>query len=194
MSMEHRAFVFDEEKFSKELRNLLLDAGLAEDVDKIKSFIAQHSDDIKSPYDGIKVNSDYEKGMYNKDVQEYADYAMTAYYEPDDDMGLSYAWEVVLKVLKKLKYKSAKYALLGKSVSKKGFCVDPGCSGLGIVAADDAQKIYEELAELEDSFNEDAENFEDEEFEADDIISAFGDLLVLYETATDEGCGLLLTF
>ena len=57
------------------------------------------------------------------------------------------------------------------------------------------EKIFEQLSELQDEFNEVAEEFEsDDDIECDDIISAFKDLLSLYESAMDEGCGLLLTF
>lgn len=48
--------------------------------------------------------------MSVKDVQEYADFAMTAYYEPDEDMGLAYAWDAVISILKSIKYKKAEYA------------------------------------------------------------------------------------
>ncbi len=42
MSMEHRAFIFDDDRFDSELRNLLLNAGLSNNIDKIKNFIEQN--------------------------------------------------------------------------------------------------------------------------------------------------------
>lgn len=195
MSMEHRAFVFDNERFDSELRNLLLNAGLSNNIDKIKNFIEQNKEEIKNPYYGGIIDENWEDTMSVKDVQEYADFAMTAYYEPDEDMGLAYAWDAVISILKSIKYKKAEYAVLGKPIKKKEFCVDPGCCGLGIVKASDVEKIFEQLSELQDEFNEMAEEFEsDDDIECDDIISAFEDLLALYESAMDEGCGLLLTF
>ena len=89
MSMEHRAFVFDNERFDSELRNLLLNAGLSNNINKIKNFIEQNKEEIKNPYYGGIIDDNWEDTMSVKDVQEYADFAMTAYYEPDEDMGLA---------------------------------------------------------------------------------------------------------
>ena len=37
-------------------------------------------------------------------------------------MGLAYAWDAVISILKSIKYKKAEYALLGKPIKKKDFC------------------------------------------------------------------------
>ncbi len=52
ISMEHRAFVFDNERFDSELRNLLLNARLSNNINKIKNFIEQNKEEIKNPYYG----------------------------------------------------------------------------------------------------------------------------------------------
>ncbi|WPC39859.1 hypothetical protein [Clostridium sp. JS66] len=78
---------------------------------------------------------------------------MTCFYNPQEDMRLSYSWDGILQVLKKLKTKlPAEYYILGNPLRQDDFLLDPGRMGTGFVKAEDIGIIYADIRELKESF------------------------------------------
>lgn len=196
MSMEHKAYIFDTEDFESNLKELLLDAGLSDNVEAIKAFIEENADSITSPYTFEPIDEDWEEELEANDVQEYADFAMTAYYEPEEDIGLSYTWNAVMEGLKATGFEDAEVCVLGNPVEKDGFSVDPGRCGLGLISAENVQKLYQKLSNIKADFCD--INIEDldieDDIEQEELEDVFDDLLSIYESALDENKGIMFTF
>ncbi|WP_026503736.1 hypothetical protein [Butyrivibrio sp. NC3005] len=195
--IEHRAFLFDTDLFDRECRDLILNSGVKDEPGTVKKFVEDNSKRIKSPYWGDDIDQDWEDEMETKDVQEYADFAMTAYYNPSDDIGLEEQWDIVLEALNRLGFEQAQEAVLGKTVSKDGFTLDPGRCGFGILTAEEVSKIFYKLKELEPKIDKaDIEEMDLmlDDMDESDLSEAFQRLLDIYRSAKIENKGLLLTF
>lgn len=96
--MEHKAFVFDFDGFTRELEGILLEALETDDVSGLKSFINDNLESLKDPYEGEPLDSDYESMMESKDVETFGDFALTKYYDPQEDIGLGYEWDIADKL------------------------------------------------------------------------------------------------
>lgn len=198
MSMEHKAFLFDTDKFNSKLAELLSSCHSKDDIQLIRSFINENIDDIKSPYDGEDLEIDWEDELENKDIQEYADFAITYCYNPDDEDGLSCCWQGILECLKKVKLKfPAEYYILGNSVKLGDELLDPGQQGLGIIAAQDIYEMWTEIAACKEKvINEYDRLAENDIYEStkDEIADSYDDLCRLFYDAHQQGMGLLMTF
>lgn len=196
MSMEHKAFVFDTKTYMEQLNNLLVDRGANDDIATIRQFIKEHLDIMRSPYTGGELDEDWEEEIEKGDIQEYADFALTGYYDPNEDIGLSYEWDMLLEALKKLDFIEAEYCILGKSIQKENFRIEPGYCGLGLVYAEDIPWLYQKLIIVQNRLDE--INIEELksfiEIEQEDLKSVFEDLISIFQSALNDKKGLMLTF
>lgn len=155
MSIEHKAYVFDTKNFNKELRKIILISGNTKNQSLLKNFINSKIGVVKSPYSGDLINIGWEKELENGDIQELADFAITCYYSPGEEMGISYAWDAVLTTLNRLPLKfNSDYYILGNTLETEIFKLDPGGMGLGFINAEDIPKMYNELNNLKEDFIE----------------------------------------
>lgn len=196
MGMEHKAFVFDTKTYMEQLNNLLVDRGANDDIATIRQFIEEHLDIMKSPYTGDELNEDWGEEIEKGDIQEYADFALTGYYNLNEDIGLSYEWDRLLEALKKLDLIEAEYCILGKSIQKENFRIDPGYCGLGLVYAEDIPGLYQKLITFQNRLDE--MNIEELksfiEIEQEDLKSVFEDLIFIFQSALNDKKGLMFTF
>lgn len=81
--------------------------------------------ELTDPYEGERLDADWEQGLENQGVQEYADYALTLFYDPSADIGLDDAW---LEIEGRID-RDARAALLGDAVASSGCAFDPGRMG-----------------------------------------------------------------
>lgn len=194
--MEHKAFIFDTDKFNNELKEIFKNCN--DEIEVIRSFINQHIGEIKSPYEEEYIDSTWEKQLENKDLQEYADFAMAYYYDVEYDYGLGYYWEAILKCIKRLKLKyNPEYYMLGASVSLGSEELDPGRLGLGIVDAKDIDTMAEELITNKKYISKQIQvliEISDGDLDAEDLMEAYSDLCELYVTARVNKSGILMTF
>lgn len=93
MSLEHKAFIFDNDGFSHELKPLLESALDSGNVDQIRNFIILNQPALVDPYEGEPLDDDWENRIEDKDAHQYGDFALTKYYSPIDDKGLGSEWE-----------------------------------------------------------------------------------------------------
>jgi len=92
MSMEHKAFAFDWSSFTHELAPILLDALSSQHDADLAGFVDTFINRLCDPYEGDSLNADWQSQLETGDIQEIADFALTAYYDPSADFGLAHDW------------------------------------------------------------------------------------------------------
>ncbi|MBL0736342.1 hypothetical protein JI750_05565 [Flavobacterium sp. GN10] len=189
--MEHKSFLFNTSAFIKELSEIILTAGDTENETLLISFINENLDNLKSPYSGEKLTKEWHEELETEDIQELADFALTKYYNPDQELGLSFVWESLLELFDDLDLKyNCEYYILGEFLSYKNFTLDPGKMGLGFVNSEHITDIHRELISLKEAFADicETENFDEK------IINVYEELIMIYQEAKESNCGLLMTF
>lgn len=189
--MEHKSFLFNTSAFTKELSEIILTAGETNNEELLISFINQNLDHLKSPYSGEELTSEWLEELETEDIQELADFAMTKYYNPDEELGLSYVWESLLELFDDLDLKyNREYYILGESLNFKNFILDPSKMGLGFVNSEHVNDIHRELVSLKENFAAicETENFDEK------TINVYEELIEIYQEAKESNCGLLMTF
>jgi hypothetical protein len=78
VSKEHKAFVFDYDRFSTELGSALWHALETGDAKKLKRFTRQNRDRLTDPYQGGPLQDGW---VAPDDVHEAGDVALTAFYD-----------------------------------------------------------------------------------------------------------------
>lgn len=193
MSMEHKAFLFDTERFHAEIEPVMEAA--AADTAAARRYIDGNLDSLKSPYTGEPLGEDWEEEFPDLSLQVLFDILLTACYDPDDDRGLGDMWDAVNEVVKSLDaFEEGELPVTGWEVEAGDVVVDPGMQGLGIIDADEVAEILETLKACRDA----AEEAEPEdllcESDPEEWMEAYDSLCDLYEDALNENKGLLLTF
>ena len=122
MSMSHKAFALDWVGFSADLRPIF-ESG---DLNELREFIADFEDELKPPYDGFELDED--------DFQSLADFALTLYYDPEDDIGVAEEF---------LALEPHHALLLGQAIGN----FDPGKQGSYFQSADDVRRNLERAPE-----------------------------------------------
>lgn len=90
--MSHKAFVFDYDAFIKELADILKNALATKKSYELIIFIENNLSHLKHPDEGRTLDFYWNEIIEIGDVDEYADIAITKYYNPDDDIGINYDW------------------------------------------------------------------------------------------------------
>ncbi len=193
MSIEHKAFVFDTDKFHAEIEPVM--QAIIADPDVAHRYISEHLDELQSPYSGCALNEDWESEFDELTLQVYFDILLTACYDVEDDRGLGEMWNAVNEVIKSLDvFEEGELPVTGWQVEIDDVVVDPGMEGLGIIESDEVAEILEVLKENRDA----AADAEPEdllyEADADEWMEAYDDLCCLYDDALQQHKGLLLTF
>jgi hypothetical protein len=180
MSMEHKAFIFDFDTFSKELKPII-EAGLQSgDVDQIREFILSNKSSLCDPYEGESLEDDWEDLIEDKDIHQYGDFAITKYYSPTRDEGLGYDWEDLQDVVSTLA--GINYSpILGVPLGLGNEYFDPG--KMGSYFQDNAlvRESLNAIRRIEGSLSENMQ---------DTIVQ----YRVLLEKAANEGKGIYVTF
>ena len=196
MSMGHRAFLFDTNKYHAEIEKIIEACCSSGEISLIKQYIDRHIEEFSSPYTLEPLEQDWEQELENGDMQEYFDFLLTACYDCEDDIGLAEAWAAVNEVIKLLGFMvGAEKCVLGTAVSYHGTVVDPGRMGLGIVEAAEISELKEKLLETKEKL-EDISLSEDQMYDLtqDEIYDAYNELCNIYKEAEKEGKGILFTF
>ena len=86
MSMEHKAFLFDTDKFYAEIKPVM--EASVENTAVAHEYISNHLDEFQSPYTGEPLQEDWEDEFEELTLQVYFDILLTACYDVEDDRGL----------------------------------------------------------------------------------------------------------
>ena len=100
MSMEHKAFVFDTEKFHAEIEPVMKDS--IKNAEVAHRYICEHLDELQSPYMGDELGEDWEEEFGELTLQTYFDILLTTCYDVEDNRGLGEMWDAVNEVIKSL--------------------------------------------------------------------------------------------
>ena len=128
MSMIHKAYAFDWSAFARdELHDILLDALSSGDTNGLIRYIEANRHRLKDRYEGgpLSDNWNWKNELENFDVQEFADFALTRFYDPMEDYGLEYDYVDLAKHLPEANLT----ALLGTPFGPPGAYFDPGRQG-----------------------------------------------------------------
>ena len=71
MSMEHRAFLFDTERFYAEIEPVM--RGSIKTTEVARKYIYEHLDELQSPYTGDVLGEDWENEFSELNLQVYFD-------------------------------------------------------------------------------------------------------------------------
>lgn len=194
MSMLHKAYVFDTQKFHAEIEPVMKDS--IRNIDVARRYICDHLDELQSPYTGATLEEGWEAEFGELTLQVCFDILLTACYDVDDDCGLGEMWDAVNEVIKGLDvFEEGELPVTGWEVDIDDFVVDPGMEGLGIIDCDEVAEILEVLEENRDAAAS-AEHPDDLLYDAEpeEWMESYDDLCNLYREALHQNKGLLLTF
>lgn len=125
MSFSHKAFAFEWVAFEKELAPTLGQALKANDTAALEAFIERYREELRDPYEGEPLPPGWRSMLEAGDVQELGDFALTRYYLPKRDFGLSDEWTGLYEELTDV----VRIALLGDAFGESGDNFDPGRMG-----------------------------------------------------------------
>lgn len=176
--MEHKAYVFDYERFSRELAGLL-EASLEDGrTDRLRRFVVDHRDQLKDPYGGEPLDADWESLIETRDVHQYGDFALTKYYDPGEDVGLGRDWERVRAVFAR-EQPGDLTLFLGAPLGPKDRLFDPGKLGSYFQTPDRVRAHLDLLRPLRSRIP------------LGDVLPS---LIAMFDRAAAEGKGLYVTF
>lgn len=128
MSMEHKAFLFDYTLFQRELMPIIEASLATEQSDALIDFIKKHRTNLLDPYEGEPLPVDWIDMIEGGDVDQYADFCLTKYYDPKADLGLGEQWISVQESLESC-VSGAGRLTLGVPLSVGDRYFDPGKMG-----------------------------------------------------------------
>jgi hypothetical protein len=96
MSTQHKAFVFDHDGFSRDLASILYRALESGDLEPMVQFIEQNRMRLRDPHALTPLDEHWRDKVDLREVQQLGDVALTAYYDPREEIGLLEGWEEVL--------------------------------------------------------------------------------------------------
>ena len=147
MSFHHRAYIFDLDRFERELRPVMEEALRSNDPAPLRRFIEQRLRELKDPYAGEPLDASWENLLESRDVQEYGDFAMTLYYDPAADIGLGERWSLLEDMLVR-SAPSGTDLTMGDTVGPPNRPFDPGRMGAYFMTNDAAMTRLQTLREL----------------------------------------------
>jgi hypothetical protein len=178
MSMEHKAFVFDYHAFQEQLSIVLREALGAGRVSALPEFIKRNIGALRDPNTGERLGVDWESAVVPKDVHQYADVALTKFYDPSRDRGLGYRWEELQEVL--ARHDLMPSILLGSAFGFARNYFDPGKMGAYFQTPDQAAEHVRRLEALAATAPGDAHEVQD--------------AIVMFQQAVKAQTGLYITF
>jgi hypothetical protein len=174
MSMDHKAYQLDYEPFAAELAPILGRALESGSTDELRAFVEANLAELKDPDEGEPLGPDWHSR--DLDLQELGDLALTKYYDPSHDDGLSSEWDDLDEQLKASGVDATR-VVLGRTLQSNGRIFDPGKQGAYFQSPADVRAA---LSLLDDANGVD-----------DDLLEQWRQTL---QAAAANGKGLYVTF
>ena len=175
--MEHKAFLFDGDRFDVELRPVLEAALSTGDCSPLVDFIRDNLDALTDPYEGEPLEPDWESLLETKDADNYGDFALTKYYDPASDIGLGAGWDLIQDLVADDPAADTS-PILGTTVGPDDSPFDPGKMGSYFQSPSQAAASLRRLRDLARESPSDAA----------------ADAVRMLEQAVEAGKGLYVTF
>jgi hypothetical protein len=175
--LEHKAFVFDYDRFRVELSEILYRSLETRDLSALEAFINQNLKYLRDPYEGVELGAGWMELLENNDADELGDFALTKYYDPKDDIGLGYEWEPPRGFAST--EAAGALAVLGKPFGPTGHLFDPGRLGSYFQTPEETKVNLRIVGSAVDAGN------------TDSVLLRASKML---ESAANNGLGLYVTF
>ena len=204
MSISHKAYLFRSDDFESELLDILYDALSRDDVEPLRAFIQEHRSTLTDLWTAEPLSEDWEARYLNdpnrkRDVQTYANVALTRYFDLTDDRGLDRGFDALGAYLHSVPEwdEDAETLICGYLFGPEGRRLDPGRMGTGILPAADLADLAERLQATDwpEIPEPDSQVYEDCGYPPDsveEVIQARDQLIDLYVEARELGWGILL--
>jgi hypothetical protein len=183
MSMDHKAYPLDYEAFERELAPLLSSAVQSGDIDELRTFVERNFAALKDPAEGGPLGPDWltlvEPPLPNRPdlaVQLWGDLALTKFYDPAKESGLSTDWQDAEERLKAVGLEPAPI-VLGHPLGGPEHYFDPGLQGAYFQSPDEVRRGLQAL--------------DDHAVDHSEPLRTWRDLL---NRTADQGQGLYVTF
>lgn len=147
MSFQHKAYIFDLDRFDAGLRPTLEELLRSNESAPLRQFIEQHLAELKDPYAGEPLEANWQELLETRDVQEYGDFALTLYYDPAADIGLGSGWLAVQELLVR-EAPAGTDLTMGDVVGPANRPFDPGGMGSYFLTNEAAVSRLEAIREL----------------------------------------------
>ena len=191
--MDHKAYVFDYNAFMSELSGMLMDALSTRQTDSLVKFIEGNLDSVTYPYGtmpdqetwrdvvepGDPLDESWQALVETPDAHTYGDFALTKFYDPADDIGLSHDWDEVETMLDS-ELGHAYYMVLGTPFGPRHELFDPGKMGSYFQSP---AEVKEHLSQLESLIGKKKE-----------LAPYLGVVIEMFRLAAAQGKGLYVTF
>jgi hypothetical protein len=199
MSIDHKAYLFQYDKFQEELADALYRSLQTGIVLPLRVFINGHRGSLTDLATAKRLGKDWEqKYCRDEDVQSYADLALTRYYDLTASLGLCYGFDALAVYLRSLPSlaRHAGRLIGGRLFGPKGKRLDPGRMGTGLLSPAEAARFDRLLAHAEwpvipgpESEVYSACYYQPES--AADVQRSLDELRELYRRAAQAGAGVL---
>jgi hypothetical protein len=187
--MDHKAYVFDYNAFMCELSGALLDALSTGQTDSLVKFVEENRDSLTDPDEGEPLDESWRDmletaaaqtyGGFALDAHAYGDFALTKFYDPADNIGLSHYWDEV-ETLLDCELGHADYVVLGSPFGPPDELFDPGKMGSYFQSP---AEVKEHLSQLEHLAGKKTE-----------IAPCLGKVIEMLRLAAAQGKGLYVRF
>lgn len=199
MSIYHKAFLFRYDDFEKELAETLYDSLQSREVGQLRNFINLYRASLtdEATEDLLAENWEEEYGR-QPDVQQYADLALTKYYDLTDSLGLGEGFDALSEYLLIVPSLAGRAGglICGMLFGPKGHRLDPGRMGTGLLSPAEAAGFAKLLAGAKWPIVPGPDDVIYSEClyapeSADEVQESLNRLMELYRTAAEMKSGIL---
>lgn len=148
MANQHRAFALDYDRFRGELAPILERALATGDVAPLVAFIDAHRDRLRDPDTGAGLDEHWRQAEAAADAHRLGDLALTAYYDPTEDIGLGDGWEEVGMDLAREVDADVDPLIGGEPFGPPGNPFDPGKLGAYVRSWDTVRRQRERVRQV----------------------------------------------
>jgi hypothetical protein len=151
MSIDHKAYLFQYDKFQDELADTLYRSLQTGIVLPLRDFINRHRDSLTDAATAKRLGEDWEqKYGRDADVQRYADLALNRYYDLTASLGLGYGFDALAVYLRSVPSlaRHAECLIGGRLFGPKGKRLDPGLMGTGLLSPAEVARFARFLARV----------------------------------------------
>lgn len=198
--MDHKAYLFRYDQFQQELAGSLQRSLQTDEVGPLRRFINRYRASLTDQETEEALAEDWEE-VYGAppDVQQYADLALTRYFDVNENLGLGHGFDALSAYLRSVASLSGQAGALicGERFGPKGQRLDPGQMGTGLVSPEEAARLAKLLASADWPAIPGPESeiyaecyYRPESVE--EVRKALGRLVELYRRAAEAGLGILL--
>src|SRR5436190_12267583 len=145
MSMDHKAYKLEYERFESELAPIIVRALQTGQVTELRSFVESNLAELKDPDEGEPLGPNWREFVEparsngaDLEVQLWGDLALTKYYNPAEVDGLSTEWQDLDEQLTGAGVDATR-VVLGRQLRGNGNVFDPGRQGAYFLSPSDVR-------------------------------------------------------